>query len=424
MRILQLSTHTTLAPHHGGKLRSHHIGRVLEEAGLDLRRLALCVRTAEDQDDEREPIVDVGRSAFWYSASHRRYGRSASLLSGYVATVAAMASPGVLDAFDRAFRHAAPDVVLLEHPWTWPLLERYPDVTSRRIRVLYSSQNVELHLNGEILRRHGIDAAPDVLAGLERLERSLVAHADATIACTEADAEVFLRWGARRVVVAPNGGVRRQRGHLRAILPEPLRPDHVYALVVGSNHHPNVSGFLDLVTPWLPRLRPMQRVVIAGDAGPSIMAEMGRTGLGQLARDRVLALGRVDGFSLDCAIANARAILVPVRYGGGSNVKTAEALLSGRPIIASPCAMRGFGMALGAPGLHVADTAEDFGAAVLGLLDRPGPGVPAGHPALAALAWDATVAPVVALLRDIAHADAMAVGGRASPPDAGRASAE
>jgi hypothetical protein len=50
--------------------------------------------------------------------------------------------------------------------------------------------------------------------------------------------------------------------------------------------------------------------------------------------------------------------------------------------------------------------------------------VPAGHPALAALVCDATVEPVVALLRDIAYADAMAIDSRASLPEAGRASAE
>lgn len=408
MRILQLSTHTTLVPQHGGQLRSHHIGRIIEQAGFDLRRLAFCFRSPDDLDDDREPIVDAGLAPYWGSAAHLAHGPAGAYLGDYLATVAALASPGILGAFDTAFRRAAPDLVLLEHPWTWPLIERYPEIRSRRIRVIYSSQNVELHLKRDILRRQKIEPPPGLLEDIERLERGLVAHADATLACTKADAEVFRGWGARRAIVAPNGGVRRRRDQLRAILPAPLTPGRAFALVVGSSHPPNVAGFLDLVVPWLPRLRPLQRVVVAGGAGEAIAHEMERAGLGRLMQDRVVLLGRLDDLSLDCAIANARAVMLPICYGGGSNVKTAEALLSGRPVVASVAAMRGFEMASGVPGLRVADTAAAFGAAVLDLLDAPAPGVPAGHPALLSLLWETTVAPLVEMLRDTAAATIVA----------------
>src|SRR5262245_9578022 len=55
VRVLQISTHTTLAPRYGGPLRSHHIVRCLESAGFEVSRLAVCWRTDHDVVDAREP---------------------------------------------------------------------------------------------------------------------------------------------------------------------------------------------------------------------------------------------------------------------------------------------------------------------------------------------------------------------------------
>lgn len=402
MRILQLSTHTTLIPRHGGKLRSHHIGRVLEEAGFELRRLAFCFREPSDLHDEREPIIDASMSAFWGQAEHLAFGPSASVATDYLTSVAALRSPALLAAFDAAFRSAAPDAVLLEHPWSWPLIERLPEVRERRVRVIYSSQNVEAHLKRDILRSEGTTPPAGLLEEVEKLERGLVVHADAVVACTAKDAEVFRGWGARRAIVAPNGGVRRERGHLRGILPSPLLPRQPYALVVGSAHPPNISGFVNLVAPWLPLLRPGERVAIAGGAGEAIAAALGAGGLATLVQSRVVVLGVLDEISLDCVLANTRALMVPIEYGGGSNVKTAEALLSGRPVVATTAALRGFDVGSGLAGLSVADTPEAFGAAVLDLLQTPRSGIRADEPALAALLWENTVSPLVRFLRQSA----------------------
>ncbi len=401
LRILQLSTHSTLVPHHGGKLRSHHIGRVLEQQGFDLQRIAFCFRVSDDLEDPREPIIDVGRMSFWGSGAYAAFGPCGSYLSDYLATVAALEIPDLLAEFDDRVRAAAPDVVLLEHPWTWPLLARLDEVRSGAIRVVYSSQNVETTLKRRILDEEGIVPPPAVLEGVELLERSLVAHAAGVVACTRADADTFAAWGARRVVVASNGGVRSKRDRLLDILPLPLEPSQSYALAIGSSHPPNITGFMDLVVPSLPLLRPCQRIVVGGGAGPRIVQALEARGLARMAAGRLISLGPVDQFCLDCAIANAHALLLPIQYGGGSNVKTAEALLSGRPTVATAIAMRGFDGFRDVPGMTVASDAVAFGKAVLAVLDGPFRDSAADHPALSSLLWESTIAPLVELMREI-----------------------
>src|SRR5712671_6090907 len=201
MRILQLSTHSTLIPHHGGKLRSHHVARVLGQEGFDVHRIAVCFRSADDLEDQREPIIDVGQMPFWGSKKFEAYGPCRFHLADYIATVAALEAPYILAEFDERVRAAAPDVVLLEHPWTWPLLARLGEVRSGAVRVVYNSQNVEIALKRRILHEEGISPPSEVLKGVEALERDLVARAAGVSACTRIDADVYANWGARRVVV-------------------------------------------------------------------------------------------------------------------------------------------------------------------------------------------------------------------------------
>lgn len=403
MRILQLSTHATLVPTHGGQLRSHHIGRVLEQHGFDLRRLAFVPRGPDDLDDPREPIIDigVGRMPFWNSDTYISFGPWRVWLGDYLATGAALRTPEVLAEFDARVRAAAPDVILLEHPWTWPLLARLDEIRSGAVRLVYSSQNVEMLHKRRMSEAEGVMPPDDVLKGVEALEKELVAHAVGVSACTRADADAFRAWGASRVVVAPNGGVRRVRDHLLDVLPWPLEARDAFAFVVGGAYPPNVSGFVDLVAPALAMLRPNQKVAVAGKMAQPVAQALAGLGQASLMDERLVLLGPVDEFCLDCLIANAHVIVLPIRYGGGSNLKTAEALLAGRPIVAAEAAMRGFEDFCDSLRVALADDAKTFGRAMMAALDQPFAASRHDEPALGRLLWESTIAPLVGLLREV-----------------------
>jgi hypothetical protein len=63
---------------------------------------------------------------------------------------------------------------------------------------------------------------------------------------------------------------------------------------------------------------------------------------------------------LDYLVNHASVILLPITRGGGSNIKTAEALLSDRPVIGTSTAFRGFEAYKNAPGVIVEDDAGQF----------------------------------------------------------------
>jgi hypothetical protein len=81
-------------------------------------------------------------------------------------------------------------------------------------------------------------------------------------------------------------------------------------------------------------------------------------------------------------------------------VKTAEALLSDRRIVASPASMRGFDELRDLPGVTVANGPAEFGTAVRSALEDGSPAVRSAE-SVAALTWDAMLAPLVALADEL-----------------------
>jgi hypothetical protein len=112
-------------------------------------------------------------------------------------------------------------------------------------------------------------------------------------------------------------------------------------------------------------------------------------------------IGEVGPFTLDCLIENAACLLLPITYGGGSNLKTAEALLSGKPVIATSAAFRGFRQFADVPGVAIADDKTRFTAAMARALAGEAESVPL-LPEMRSLLWTHTLAPLVALVDAVA----------------------
>jgi hypothetical protein len=371
MRILQISTHTTLVPSHGGQIRSNRIAANVERAGHVVRRLAVGYRPADHVDDAREPHIDISKSRYCTSSQQDRdFGVNWRHLVDYGTMFAVRECPDTRKRVFEEIAAAAPQIIMLEHPWLWPIVDAYCAETGKKIPVIYNSQNVEGQLKRKIAVNEGRDVPEAVLSAIEALERDCVMNAVATTTCTDADRDAFVALGGKWVVTAPNGTDRPHRDHLLNVLPAAIPARVAYALFVGSAHPPNISGFLNLMAPSLPRLHSNQRFVVVGGAGVSIAKELKASGREALTEGRLVTLGTVTKQVLEAVIANANVVVLPIQYGGGSNVKTAEAFLSGRRMVASHHALRGFQGMEASSNLRIAED-QSFGAAVLEELAKP-----------------------------------------------------
>lgn len=187
-----------------------------------------------------------------------------------------------------------------------------------------------------------------------RLERRVLAGADAVTVCSALDA-ARLRPAdpADRLVVLPNGG-----DALPGPAPAPERP--VLLLVASLDYPPNSEAALWCATRVLPRVREQ-----VPDAVLRVVGRPGRATERLQGLDGVEVAGRVEHVADE--LRRAAVAVVPLLHGGGTRIKALEAFGAGLPVVATTVGVEGIDAV---PGRHllVADAPEDFAAACVRLL--------------------------------------------------------
>jgi FkbM family methyltransferase len=423
MRVLQLVTYPLKSPRHGGQLRCAAIRERYRALGFDVTTVAVIHGTDYRPSElERFDVVAPADSPFFDPA----FPRLTDLQRGRYLAHDAQAWRSFRGLLDRL----RPDVVQLEQPWLYPAVRRWFEErafdAASRPRLVYSSQNIEWRLKRDEVSADRADdpAYARELAAVEALERDVARAADLIVACTDEELSEL------RAMAGDDHGSRAYVTAHNAIAPfhaDPARTQALrdrfgfgrYALFVGSAHPPNAEGFWRMLAPSLAFLRPDERIVVAGGIGHLIRGTRTYAEWPGINEPRLAVCGEIERDDLVALLGGAAVVLLPITTGGGSNLKTAEAIYSGRPVLATPHALRGYGEASRWPTITVADTADDFRRQLRALLDGSTPGVPTDYDRIRdAVTWARALEP-------LAHAvDAWAT--RAPPPQApsGTASAD
>lgn len=266
----------------------------------------------------------------------------------------------------RFWNHFRPTIIQLEQPYLWPAVQRLMAAGHiERTPVIYSGQNVEFELKGIIndhtLLSHERQRAAETV---RRIEEDLARHAVLVVAVCDRDAQVYRQLGARRCVVIRNGHdphppqlrvVKRWQRRLRS------RWKRKNAFFVSSSHLPNYLGFEEMVGPHLGYLPPDAEIFVVGQVSqhPSMRKNFGPTSVVNNGRARLLRDGLNDD-DMAALLHLTDVVLLPITCGGGSNLKTVQALLSGRPILATARAFRSFEEFTSLPRVCIADSREAF----------------------------------------------------------------
>ena len=79
-----------------------------------------------------------------------------------------------------------------------------------------------------------------------------------------------------------------------------------------------------------------------------------------ISKKSVILRGVVSRRELDDLIHFSHALLLPISSGGGTNLKTAEAIVSNKTVICTTTALRGFENWAAAPGIYIEDENDAF----------------------------------------------------------------
>ncbi len=336
-KILQLSTYPVIKPNHGGQFRVDAIRQQLLSLGYIVTNLSLSEAGHSDYSIEdliipQEAIDTVVSTPF----------------CGDLATSILCVRGKYLEFLTNNLNRLMPDIIFLEQPWLWPAVKLWllNAEIKKRTLIVYSSHNVEYLTKKSILESHGIFKS-DVISQIRHLEIDLCASANLVISVSRDDEHEFQLLGAQRTIILPNG-VRRKKPSInsdasqfflrRALL------GRKFALFVGSSYPPNAQGFWHMTNHSLSFLRHDEFIVVAGGVS-DILLPYGKIDSGvrfHANQEKLILLGKVSDDVLDALLNAASAVLLPITSGGGSNLKTAEAILSCKPIVATSMAFRGY----------------------------------------------------------------------------------
>jgi hypothetical protein len=107
--------------------------------------------------------------------------------------------------------------------------------------------------------------------------------------------------------------------------------------------------------------------------------------------------GMVSSEDIDAALSLSDAIVLPIWEGSGSNLKTAQALLTDRTVVAADFAFRGFEQFKGVRGVQIGQTPAEVAQHIMSC---PTAGTHDRRTDVAALIWDSILADLPQFVED------------------------
>jgi hypothetical protein len=235
------------------------------------------------------------------------------------------------------------DYVFVDNCYLSPLIEFVLKQKEKIPQVIYISHNYERELK-ESTAKHlkwPPNKAELYIEEVSKLENFLWNHSATRIVCAINDAIKLNKETMKDFVHIPNGGHIRKAPKLSKEKVLDLLGCNSYSLFVASGHPPNVDGFfqgIGIDFGFIPR---NSKLVLVGSSGGQIEAMISKTKFYKTFLKKAVLLPEAGDELLDNLYAHAQSIILPIFSGGGTSIKSAEAVLSNQQLIATKFAFRG-----------------------------------------------------------------------------------
>lgn len=359
-RILTISTYPIDNPQHGGQKRVAAIVDEYRKAGHKAIHTAICIDYFYPNISSKDNIV--------ISWSRYHHLPVAAVIGDLLLSNVLSEDDAARDKFVKIIRQFKPDIIEVEQAFLYKTIRNAVDSISWGGMLVNSTQNIETHLKRQILENstplsaHDID---DIIDRIDSLERFAAKDADWTVACTDHDAKILKSMGAKEVLVAPNGIAREKINHqVVDKLKRQFRADGVKKVIlyIGSAHPPNLTGYKTMVGEKVGFLDSDTRLVVVGGVADMVYgyAQQLPNYIKAVYLNNIVLMGRVEEDVLTALLNISQQIILPLTEGGGSNLKTAEAILADKQVVGTTKAFHSYEKYMKLPNLVVTDSSDEF----------------------------------------------------------------
>ncbi|MDB5165265.1 MAG: hypothetical protein JWM00_155 [Candidatus Saccharibacteria bacterium] len=369
-KILVLSTYPIKNPQHGGQKRLAAIVNAYIDVGYTVKAVGIFDKAV--YKDHTADDISLGISS---AVEIRKNPWTGDIVCGR----AIIDDPHVKEAMKKHLIEFAPNAIHLEQPFVYLGLEPLLLELGLSPTIIYGSQNVEAPMKREILESQYEPESEiyNTVKLIGECERRLVKQCDLLTACTKSDLETYWKMGAdkKKTVLSQNGIDR-----LHTTEGDKHHWENIYKkngivtkiLFIASAHPPSITGFIQMIGKGLGFLAPHQRMMIAGSVSDYFKNIFNTKNLDigdATFWIRAVPCGRLSESSLGALIESCDVLVLPITEGGGSNLKTAEAIMANKKVVATSHALRSFEWAAKLPNIWIADTQDEFVAAIRQAID-------------------------------------------------------
>lgn len=271
-----------------------------------------------------------------------------------------------------------PDIIEFEHPFLYIGIKEILREIKYSGRIVYSSHNIEYVMKQEMLENENFDSEKikDIVSKIKEVEKSIIKDADLIFAVSGSDVKTIESLNPKSEVILAQNGIAKEIEQKEDVeywdnLFKVQGVDKI-AVFIGSAHPPNWTGYQKMIGAKVGSLKNNERIVMAGSIGEYFQGLYNdNTAESTIFWKRVYSTGRLTEARLIGLISRADCILLPIVEGGGSNLKTAEALLSEKPIVGTTHAFRAFENFMSFPNVEVAKNSDEFRDKIADVLRRP-----------------------------------------------------
>lgn len=357
-KILALTSRLPYPPREGHQLRSWHMLRALAK-----RHEVTLLSFVRDDDtpDAIAPLRDAVAhlEMFAVPSEQSRVSLGFALLRGLTGR-----HPFVVEKYASAqMRKRIAEMLSQADIVHVDMLPLAALIGPTRVPIVLNAHNVEHEL---LQRRIEIETRPlhraflrTQVERLRRFETQVCRRASRILACSETDAQQLSALAPQTPITVVPNGVDTQA------IPVSNQPPRANRMIfVGQmSWFPNRDGvvwFLDEILPRIVQARPDAQFALVGkNAGLQVPASLA---------SNVQLLGFVD--DLVPVMQEAAVYVVPLRAGSGTRLKVLEAMAFGKAIVTTHIGSEGIALDDGENAVY-ADSADDFAAAVLRVMDDP-----------------------------------------------------
>lgn len=366
MRILVLCSRVPYPLHDGGNLAVSNLMEGLLDAGTQLSMLAMNTSRHYVDPQQLPPVFKRLNALKTVDVDNRIKPVAAlkALISGTSYNLQRFITPAFEAALTDLLQSNQYDIVLLEGLYVTPYLSTIRKQS--KAKICYRQHNVEFQI-WERLARNSTHFLKRLYLG--RLAKALKTYElehlndyDSIAAISPVDAAIYRSLGCKIPIADIPYSLKTKTAD---IVPVPAHTTPKFYHIGAMDWQPNeeaITWFLEKVWPAVIAAAPEAQLFLAGRNMPAYFREG--------SWPNVHIAGEVP--DADAFEAGKQILVVPLHSGGGIRIKILEAMSKQKAVIATRIAMQGLHAAANGAEVLLADTAEDFAAACLELLQDPG----------------------------------------------------